>query len=65
MADIDKLLRLPTVTEIVALKRSAIYQKVRDGEFPAPVRLGSGRSVAWRASQIKAWVDSRESARGG
>lgn len=55
---IDPLLRLPAVESVVALKRSAIYDGVRKGTFPKPVRIG-GQAVAWRQSDIAAWINSR------
>jgi len=30
-----------------------------DGAFPRPVKLGK-RAVGWRASDITAWLESRE-----
>ncbi|MBU0909857.1 MAG: AlpA family transcriptional regulator [Proteobacteria bacterium] len=58
-----KLLRLPVVTEITGLKRSAIYQKMDEGIFPRPVKLGS-RSVAWRSDDIQKWINERPVAGG-
>jgi prophage regulatory protein len=40
------------------LGRSAIYQKVADGEFPAPVKI-SERCVAWVQSEVDAWTADR------
>lgn len=54
----ETLLRLPKVSEIAALKKTAIYQRVKSGEFPAPVQL-AGRAVAWRASDIQKWIAER------
>ena len=53
-----RLLRLPEVTHLVGLRRSAIYDKISKGEFPAPVHLGS-RAVAWPSDRITAWIDAR------
>jgi prophage regulatory protein len=64
------LLRLPDVRARVGLGRSAIYDGVARGTFPAPVRLGS-RCVAWPEHEINAWVAARiaerpaRAARGG
>ncbi len=60
----ERLLRFPEVSERVALKRTAIYDRVGAGTFPAPVRL-TERAVAWRESDIDAWIASRPSAREG
>jgi prophage regulatory protein len=52
------LLRLPQVVKTCGLKKSAIYQRIQDGSFPAPLKLGS-RSVAWRSDEIREWIESR------
>ena len=56
-----RLLRLPEVKRQVGYGRTAIYQKVKSGEFPAPVSLGS-RAVAWTSDSIERWIESRVSA---
>lgn len=53
-----KFLRLPSVENIVALRKSAIYAKVKDGTFPAPIKL-SRRAVAWTETSIATWVNER------
>ena len=57
----DKLHRRPAVEEITGLSRSTIYALMDDGEFPRPVRIGR-RAVAWRDSDLTAWLASRETA---
>jgi len=60
-----RLLRLPDVKHQVGLGRTAIYQKVKLGEFPAPVPLSnSGRAVAWDSQAIDRWIDARVNAAG-
>jgi prophage regulatory protein len=54
------LLRLPAVIEAVALKKSTIYRRLKNGSFPSPVKLGA-RAVAWRADDIQQWIASRPS----
>jgi len=53
------LLRRPEVERITGLSRSTIYQWMKDNEFPHSVKLGK-RLVAWRESDITAWLASRE-----
>ena len=53
-----RLLRLSEVKHQVGLGRSAIYEQIKSGQFPAPVRLGA-RAVAWPSDQIANWIDSR------
>lgn len=54
----DVILKLAQVKSTCGLGKSAIYQAVKRGEFPPPVRL-SMRAVGWRASDIDRWMQSR------
>ena len=54
----QRFLRLPEVKNQVGLGRSTIYQKIKAGEFPAPISLGA-RAVAWTSDSISAWMDAR------
>ncbi|NOZ94935.1 MAG: AlpA family transcriptional regulator [Acidobacteria bacterium] len=60
---VDRLLRIDQVSELVALKRAAIYQYMAEGTFPRPVKIGK-RAVAWRESDIQEWIRSRVEAAG-
>lgn len=53
----DTLLRRPQVERITGLSRSTIYDWIKKGDFPAPVKLGA-RLVAWRESDVTAWLES-------
>lgn len=53
-----KLLRLAAVEAYTGLKRSSIYAGMRARTFPGSVRL-SARAVAWRESEVQAWIDAR------
>lgn len=57
----ERILRIPEVVEITGLSRTTIWRRVKSGDFPAPVRLGSlgTRSVGWRESAIREWLESR------
>lgn len=59
MTNPERLLRRHEVEGLIGLKRSKLYQMVREGVFPKPVRLGS-KAVAWRASEVAAWIAQRE-----
>lgn len=50
------LLRLEQVERTTGLKKSAIYAKIKNNEFPTAVRLGS-RAVAWRSDEIQSWIN--------
>ena len=51
------LMKLQQVLTHLQISRSSWLEGVRTGRYPAPVRL-SPRRVAWRVSDIKAFVDS-------
>jgi prophage regulatory protein len=53
-----RLLRFPDVKHLTGLSRSAIYEMVKQGIFPAPVRVGT-RAVAWSSGDIAAWIEDR------
>lgn len=55
-----RFMRLPAVKQAVGLGRTAIYEKVKSGEFPAPYPLSdNGRAVAWASDEIDRWIESR------
>lgn len=60
----DKLLRLPDVEAVTGCKKSTIYNLVRTGRFPAPVRI-SARCTAWPESAVLNWVQDCVAASGG
>lgn len=51
----DALLRRKQVQEICAMARSTLWAKVRNGSFPAPLKIGP-RTRAWTASSVHAWI---------
>ena len=53
------LLRLPDVIARVGLRKTAIYDGVKSGTFPAPIHLGSRRCSAWPSDVIDAWIRER------
>jgi prophage regulatory protein len=50
------ILRLKHVKTRTGLSRSTIYQRIKDGTFPAQVSLGP-RAVGWLEADIGAWID--------
>lgn len=51
----EKLLRVNQVEELTAMKKSKLYDLVKQGQFPAPVRIGP-RAVRWRLSAVQNWI---------
>ena len=56
---IEKLLTMSELRRVIPYSSSHIYRLIKTGDFPTPVRLGPNR-VAWRESDIEAWLESRE-----
>ena len=54
----DKHLRRPAVEALIGLSRTTIYEMMKRGEFPRPIKI-TGKAVAWRESDISAWLASR------
>ena len=51
------LIDLNEVMRRTSLSRSAIYEKIREGDgFPRHVRIG--RRSVWAASEVDAWIKS-------
>jgi prophage regulatory protein len=59
-----KLYRLRELSARVGLGRSALYQAVKCGRFPQPIRIGA-RAVAWRHQDVESWLQSRATEREG
>ena len=54
----DELWSVKVVRTKTGLSRASIYKYVEQGLFPRQRHLGPGR-VAWRASDVRAWIASR------
>lgn len=58
----DRALREPAVLEKTGCgSHSSLWRWIRLGKFPKPIRIGP-KSVAWRESELDAWLASREAA---
>ena len=54
----SRMMKLPEVLAVTAKGRSATYEEIKRGEFPAPKRIGK-RSVAWLSDEVEAWIAAR------
>ena len=52
----DKLLRMGDVLQATGLSRTTIWRLEGRGRFPRRLRV-TGGTVAWRASEIAAWIE--------
>lgn len=65
-----KNLRIDGVCSTTTLSRTTVYNKQNpsskyfDPDFPASFKIGQ-RAVAWDASEIEAWVQTKKDARIG
>lgn len=51
-----QVLRVRDVVEEYGLSRTSIWRKEQMGTFPKRVRLGAGRAVGWRRSDLEEWL---------
>lgn len=54
---VGAILRRGQVEQEVGLKRSTIYQRMQEGTFPRPIRLGE-RAVGWRSTDIELFLEN-------
>jgi predicted DNA-binding transcriptional regulator AlpA len=52
-----RFIRLDEVLSMCGKSRSSVYELIKKGEFPAPVKL-RGRSSAWINSEIQEWLQA-------
>ncbi|MBF0383931.1 MAG: AlpA family phage regulatory protein [Magnetococcales bacterium] len=50
--------RYPQVHQETGLSRTTIWRKVREGSFPAPIKL-TGYNIGWIASEVLDWRNTR------
>jgi prophage regulatory protein len=53
-----RILRRWQVQDTVGLSRATIYQMMREGRFPKPVKI-SARAVGWIEHEIQEWLLKR------
>ncbi|MAS87839.1 MAG: transcriptional regulator [Micavibrio sp.] len=51
-------IRLPDVLKVFPVSRSTWWAGVKDGRFPAPVKLGP-KITAWRVKDIRELIESQ------
>lgn len=54
----ERLIRLPEVKARTGLGRTLIYEGVKEGWFPRPVKI-TIHTVGWPKSSIDSWIASR------
>jgi len=56
-----RVMRRPEVERVTGISRSTLYEMIKSGEFPKPMRLGK-RAVGWPETVVSDWLDSRPTA---
>lgn len=57
-----RVLRIREVCERTGRSRTMVYDDVKAGRFPAPIKIGL-RAIAWREGDIDHWLATRPLAR--
>lgn len=52
-----QLLDLKGACATTTLSKSILYELIRAGQFPKPIRIPGTRRVAWRASEVEATIN--------
>lgn len=52
---VPSFLRIAEVCALIRMNRSWVYQEIKDGAFPKPIKLGK-RSL-WYQREIEAWME--------
>jgi prophage regulatory protein len=53
-----KFLRIGEVVDRVSLGKTTVYDRIRRGLFPSPIKLSSNISV-WVTDEITAWMNAQ------
>ena len=57
-----RLIPIRTVLERTSLSRTTLYQLIKEGTFPPPVKVGT--ASRWVEAEVEEWVQSLMQARG-
>lgn len=55
--DEERILRLPQVKDMVGLGTTAIYERIKSGDFPKQIKMG--RLSGWLFSEVQAWINEQ------
>jgi predicted DNA-binding transcriptional regulator AlpA len=58
----ESLVDIENVIRMVAMRRTWIYEKVRAGRFPAPLKIGT--ASRWRLGDVRRWLAALATAPG-
>ena len=52
----DGFIRIKQLIRFIPFSRTTIWRKVKDGQFPRPVKL-SAYVTAWRVADVRGWIE--------
>ncbi len=55
---LNSVLRMPQVMVVTGLSRTSIWRRLKEGDFPRPIRLGPN-AVGWKLRDIELWIETR------
>ena len=55
-----EVIRRDEVLKLVPISVSGLYQKISDGDFPRPVKIGL-RAVAWKKTEVLQYLEGLNS----
>ena len=50
----EALVDIETVTNLIAMRRTWLYDEIKAGLFPAPLKIGT--ASRWRLGDVRAWL---------
>jgi predicted DNA-binding transcriptional regulator AlpA len=53
-----RLIRLNEVVAMCGLSKASIYDGVKQGTFPEPIKIGC-RASAWLKHEVETWIEER------
>jgi prophage regulatory protein len=57
ISPLEPLMTLADVEAYLGIKKSAIYQAIKEGRFPAPIQL-TPNTRRWRRPDVVGWVNA-------
>lgn len=54
-----RLIRMDEVCRLTAMSRTAVYAKIKTGDFPQPVNT-YGSCKAWKLAEVEGWINGLE-----
>ena len=58
MTALTQFLRVNQVVQLTALKRSTIYERIKDKAHPFPAPRKCGRASVWEAGEVTDYMDA-------